>query len=273
MGGRRRIGVIVPVPAGDVHVREDGPPDGRPVVLLHGFSGSVHWWDRVVPLLAVHYRLIRIDLLGHACTGGAAADAPEQARMVDAVLDKLGIVDATVVGHSFGADVAVELAETSGRVGAVVVVAQAPDYSDATLPTGAVLMTLPVIAPVLHRLAPVLLTVVGGVYGRLRGYPSGRELARQAALDNHALDVRMYRVVLRDRPKRMAARPLDEQVRASGKRALAVLGGRDGFYGARSAPRYAAAGAQVIVIERSGHSPNVDTPGELARILAAFVDG
>src|SRR5579875_2025388 len=117
MRPRSRIGTLVQVSvpgyAGRVHVQEDGPADAPPLVLLHGFSGSLHWFDRVVPLLADAFRLVRIDLLGHGSTGGPAADAPLQARVLEAVLAALDVDGATVVGHSFGADVAAELAERS----------------------------------------------------------------------------------------------------------------------------------------------------------------
>jgi pimeloyl-ACP methyl ester carboxylesterase len=251
-----------------VIVRADGPADGAPILLLHGFGGSQWWWERVVPLLAGTYRVIRVDLLGHGDTGGAAADAPEQARAVAAELDTLDVSALTVVGHSFGADVAIELAELNDRVARVVLVCQAPDYSDATLPRGRGLMTLPVIAPALLRVAPLLAAVAGRIVAA-----ADRPLLRQAARDVRALDPAMFRIVLRDRPARMAARPLDEQVRAAGKPTLVVLGGRDAFYGTRSARRYEAAGARVEILEQSGHSPNVERPGELAALITDFVAG
>jgi pimeloyl-ACP methyl ester carboxylesterase len=248
-----------------VIVREDGPDDGPPVLLLHGFGGSLYWWGRVVPRLADRFRVLRIDLLGHGSTGGPAADAPEQARAVAAALDSLGVCDLTAVGHSFGADVAVELAEHCERISRLAIVCQAPDYSQARMPRGNVLMTLPGIAPALHRFAPLAITAVSRF-----GPAASRELARQAVRDVRALDVRMFRVVLRDRPARMAARPLDEQVRSAGKPTLVVLGRRDHFYGVGSVERYAAAGARVEILDRSGHSPNIDMPAELAELIADF---
>jgi pimeloyl-ACP methyl ester carboxylesterase len=87
---RRRIGssvwVDTPGFSGPVHVREDGPADGPVLVLIHGFSGSMHWYDLVVPLLADPFRLIRVDLLGHGSTRGPAVDAPAQAQMFRVVL-------------------------------------------------------------------------------------------------------------------------------------------------------------------------------------------
>jgi pimeloyl-ACP methyl ester carboxylesterase len=252
-----------------VNVREDGPPDGPVLLLLHGFSGSLHWFDRVVPLLADRYRIVRVDLLGHGATGGRGVDAPRQAQTVAAVLDALDVADLTVVGHSFGADVAVELAESCPRVSRLVIVAQAPDYTDARLPRAGALVE---VAPLRLALPPLLRTLAG-LAGPLavRRFPAdGRELARQALRDFRALDGRMFHVVLVERRERMARRPLDEQVRAAGKPTLVVLCGRDHFYGARSAHRYAAAGARVEVLAESGHSPFVDAPARMAQLLGEF---
>ena len=269
---RERSGTLLTVETpgfrGPVHVREDGPADGRVLVLLHGFSGSLHWYDLVVPPLADTYRLVRIDLLGHGSTGGAGADAPVQARAVSAVLARLDVHDAVVVGHSFGADVAVELAERDERITRLVIVTQAPDYSDAVLPRGNRLMTVPVLGQAIYRFGVVLAIGLGAVAGRVR--PAQRQLAAQAVADFRALSPHMFRVVLVDRRVRMDRRPLDVQVRAAGKPTLVILGERDHFYGARSAPRYRAAGARVEILAESGHSPLVELPGRTAALIADF---
>jgi pimeloyl-ACP methyl ester carboxylesterase len=249
---------------GRMQVRVDGPADGAPLVLLHGFSGSLHWFDPIVPLLADTFRVVRVDLLGHGATGGPAADAPVQAVAVAAVLEDLGISGATVAGHSFGADVAVELAESSPRVDRLVIIAQAPDYGDARLPRGRTLMTWPGVAPVLHRSAWLMGATLRGLLAR------DNALAARALHDLRALDTAMFRVVLVERRDRMARRPLDAQVRAAGKPTLAILGGRDHFYGDRAAPRYRAAGARVEVLPECGHSPILDDPATTAALIRAF---
>jgi pimeloyl-ACP methyl ester carboxylesterase len=271
---RARIGSLIWVQvegfAGPVHVREDGPAGGRPLVLLHGFSGSMHWYDLVVPLLSDAFRLIRVDLLGHGSTGGPAADAPVQARAIDAVLAELDVRGATAIGHSFGADVAVELAETSDRIDRLVIVAQAPDYSDATLPRGNAVMTVPGVSNVLHRGAHALGFAMNAAINAARRNRPGRELATRALLDFRALRVAMFRVVLIERRDRMAARPLDAQVRDAGKLTLVILGERDHFYGARSGARYQAAGARVEIFPDCGHSPLVERPERTAQAIRDF---
>jgi pimeloyl-ACP methyl ester carboxylesterase len=262
------VTVDVPGFAGPVHVRQDGPAGAPALVLLHGFSGSSKWYDLVVPLLADRFRLIRVDLLGHGSTGGPAVDAPVQARAVEAVLAQLDVQDAVAVGHSFGADVAVELAEHSERVTRLVIVTQAPDYSDANLPRGNRVMTVPVLGASLYRTAVLLAMGLFAVVSRTR--PEQRELAARAVADFRALNPGMFRVVLLERRERMARRPLDAQVRDAGKPTLVILGGRDHFYGARSADRYRAAGAHVEILAESGHSPLVELPGPTARLIADF---
>ncbi|MDQ2796978.1 MAG: alpha/beta hydrolase [Actinomycetota bacterium] len=266
----RLIGSFVATPSGNVHVRVDGPLDGPPLLLLHGFCGSMNWFDRVVRLLEDTFRVIRVDLLGHGRTGGAAVDAGEQTRMVEAVLEHLGVSGVVVVGHSFGADVAVELAEKSDRVDALVIITQAPDYTDATLPRGAALMTTPVLGRVLYGIGAPLSSLVNATFSLMRGYPARRDLIALGFRDFRALNFGMFKVILIARRDRLAVRPLDDQIRDAQKPTLAILGALDAFYGARAADRYEAAGARVEILPESGHSPIVDQPGRTASLIRAF---
>ncbi|GAB2473738.1 alpha/beta fold hydrolase [Jatrophihabitans fulvus] len=256
-----------------VRVRDDGPRDAPVLLIVHGFTGSSDWWDVPAAALATDHRVVRFDLLGHGLTGGRSADAPAQTEVAVAVLDRLGLQDVTVAGHSFGADVAAALAETDDRVVAVALVCQAPDYSDATLPRGNLLMTRRVVGPALLATGHGLASAIGGVSRVIRrpSDPRTQRLVGLAIADFRAVDVAMFVTVLRTRPDRLAQRPLDTQLRAAGKPALVVLGGRDGFYGDRSASRYRAAGARVEVVPDSTHSIQYEHPDVITRLLREFV--
>jgi pimeloyl-ACP methyl ester carboxylesterase len=86
---------------------------GAPVVLLHGLAGAAQNWRDVAVLLAPDHRVVAPDLPGH---GGSPplAGAPGLDGFADAVaaaVDELGAAGpALVVGHSFGAHVALALA-------------------------------------------------------------------------------------------------------------------------------------------------------------------
>ncbi|CAM3968535.1 alpha/beta fold hydrolase [Cohnella lubricantis] len=86
---------------------------GTPVLLLHGYCGSRHYWDDVLPLLNAKFRIIAPDCRGHGETQATNGAYPMEQLAEDAVqlLDELGIPKAYVLGHSMGGYTALALAE------------------------------------------------------------------------------------------------------------------------------------------------------------------
>jgi pimeloyl-ACP methyl ester carboxylesterase len=92
---------------------------GRPVVLVAGFGMDHAVWDEQVRVLAAGHRVVCIDLRG---TGGS--DKPYDGYAMErfvadvrAVLERLDLSDATLVGWSFGGLILFRLAaEDPGRV-------------------------------------------------------------------------------------------------------------------------------------------------------------
>lgn len=92
-----------------------GPPDGRLVLLLHGFPQTSWSWRGVWPALAeAGYRVVAPDQRGYS--PGARPDGVEAYRGPQLVADVVGMLDALgapradVVGHDWGAAVAWQLA-------------------------------------------------------------------------------------------------------------------------------------------------------------------
>ena len=94
-----------------MHVRDWGG-EGRPVVLLHGLASTCRIWDFVGPLLARHFSVIAVDQRGHGDSGKPdhGYDFASVGNDVAAILSGRGIERPVLVGHSWGADVALELA-------------------------------------------------------------------------------------------------------------------------------------------------------------------
>lgn len=86
---------------------------GTPVLLLHGYCGSRHYWDDVLPLLSAKFRIIAPDCRGHGETQATNGAYPMEQLAEDAVglLDALGIAQAYVLGHSMGGYTALAVAE------------------------------------------------------------------------------------------------------------------------------------------------------------------
>lgn len=96
-------------------VAADGPADGEPVLLLHGFPQTSWSWRHVTPLLtAAGYRVLAPDQRGYSPgarpEGRGQYDMPHLLADVLGVLDGAGIDRVHVVGHDWGAAVAWQLA-------------------------------------------------------------------------------------------------------------------------------------------------------------------
>lgn len=106
-----------------------GPTNGSPVLVLGGISASHHlaptrgnpsrgWWSSVVGsgggLDPVVDRLIGVEYIGGSrcpLSGSAPITTQDQARLLAAVLDTLGIQRVSLVGASYGGMVALAFAE------------------------------------------------------------------------------------------------------------------------------------------------------------------
>ena len=98
---------------GDLRVRYlDWGGDGLPIVALHGLASSSHWYDVIAPLLSPEFRIIAPDQRGHGQTSQATKgyDWATLSLDVSGLMDRLGIDQATVMGHSWGGHVASALA-------------------------------------------------------------------------------------------------------------------------------------------------------------------
>ena len=86
--------------------------EGPPVLALHGLASSAHWYDLVAPELRDQYRIIAPDQRGHGQTTQANTgyDWQTLAADVTGLMDHLGITKAAVLGHSWGCNVAINLA-------------------------------------------------------------------------------------------------------------------------------------------------------------------
>jgi pimeloyl-ACP methyl ester carboxylesterase len=100
-------------------VRVDGPDEGRPVLLLHGFPETSQCWAAVTPLLTeAGLRTFAPDQLGYSpgARPGEVGDyaLPQLAQVTADLMTALDIPVADVVGHDWGANVGWALAGWHG---------------------------------------------------------------------------------------------------------------------------------------------------------------
>ena len=96
----------------DTRIRYDVRGEGPTVVMLHGFASSLDVWRRLTTELETEYQVVRLDMKGFGWTDRPEGDySPQaQAELVWGLLEKLNIDDFSLVAHSWGSSVALQMA-------------------------------------------------------------------------------------------------------------------------------------------------------------------
>lgn len=92
-----------------LRLRDTGPRDAPVVILLHGFGASLDTWEPWAQRLSTRYRVVRFDLPGFGLTGADPAGDYGDARAIrilEGLMDQLGIDRAAVIGNSLGGRIA-----------------------------------------------------------------------------------------------------------------------------------------------------------------------
>lgn len=109
-----------------LHVRDSGLKQHPAIIMLHGFGSSLQTWDSWSQVLSQAFRVIRIDLPGSALTGADPTDDYSDARCIEilvALMDKLQVPRASLIGNSIGGRIAWEFAATEpDRVASLVLI-------------------------------------------------------------------------------------------------------------------------------------------------------
>ncbi|HEY6260498.1 MAG TPA: alpha/beta hydrolase [Nitrospiraceae bacterium] len=152
---------------------------GPPVILIHGFGGSMWQWEYQQHALSQHFRVITLDL-----PGAGVSDKPEIDYRPDQMLDYfVGFMDAvkvpqaTLVGNSMGAGLAIGMALTHpSRVAKLVLIGGLPQHVMEKL-------TSPSIRRALETSAPSWLVSFGSMlFGGLMTESILREIVHDPAL-------------------------------------------------------------------------------------------
>lgn len=264
-------GRILRLPGGEMQVLERGPRQAAAIVLLHCFSCSIVWWQRLIPLLDRDHRVLALDLRGF---GGSEKprsgySMEDQAAFVAEALQRLDVHHATVVGHSLGGTVATALGEAPGDyLGRLVIVDQAPDEGFSKgIGLTAELSTAPVLGPAIWRVIPDFAVKEGLEVAFAPGYEVPDRFVEE-------FDRMTYTSYDSDGEEGdyTSAAPLDRRIEKEGVPLLAIFGAEDQIYEAEPAlAAYATVpGAQTALVPGAGHSPNVEKPRRVAGLILRF---
>jgi pimeloyl-ACP methyl ester carboxylesterase len=251
--------------------------EGAPIVLLHCYACSLHWWDQLVPLINRDHRVITLDLVGF---GGSQKpksgySIPEQARAVSEALNGLGVQGAVLVGHSMGGDVATAVAEGASELVNRVAVIGTPSTSEqAKLPFVGRLAYVPVIGEALWRLRPDSLIRSGYESAFASGFDFETAFTNpdQVVEDNRAMTYTSFDSSAAEADRFSDEGTIAARITATGVPFLAILGSEDQIVDTPAAAESfeAVPGATVQVLEGVGHSANLEAPSDTAELLLRF---
>jgi pimeloyl-ACP methyl ester carboxylesterase len=254
---------------------------GEVLLLLHGMAGSSQTWRSVIKPLSRQFRVIAPDLPGHGESTKPRSDYSlgAFAALLRDLLDELGVSRATIVGHSLGGGVAMQL------------LYQHPDYAQRLILIGSgglgpdVGLTLRLLsAPGAELIMPIIaprqvLAAGERVWSWLRKAgieaPRGEEIWRSYSTFSDAPTrqsfLRTLRSVVDYRGQAVSA--LNRLNTKTELPIMAIWGDRDAMIPVEHA--YAAKQARpdirLEVLADVGHFPQVERPAEVVELIEDFI--
>jgi pimeloyl-ACP methyl ester carboxylesterase len=244
--------------------------EGFPLLLIHGFTGSLRNWALQVPVLSRNFRMVSLDLRGHGHSEKPTRpdDYPLELMAEDAygLLPHLGIDQCYLIGHSMGGMVAQYFVLThSEAVRALVLVDTAADTPDG-----------------IRREEQARLVEIARDEGmeavfeeQLRSNPLADRLRNQPQL----LEVWRRQFLLTSREayvyvaRAMAkCRPSLDKLHAIQVPTLIICGENDeSFVGPSRRMHERIAGSELVILAGAGHTPQIEKAPDFNRVLIGFL--
>jgi len=263
-----------------VHYRDEGQPNGPPLLLIHGFSASLHTWEPWVARLGDEYRIISLDLPGHGLTrapAGYQASIDAYREVVHEFVRQKGLEHFALAGSSMGGNVAWEYALAYPEQVNALILVDASGWPDTRAeateePQVFKLLRNPTLGPIMVQLDSSRLVRQGleasfydaslvddtmlNRYVQLARAPGHRDILLQMTLN--------YRTRPSATPERLAALRMP---------VLIMTGDTDRLVPPEHAQQFhdAIAGSQLVTFESTGHIPQEEKPDQSATALREFL--
>lgn len=260
-----------------LHYTDQGPRNGVPVVLIHGFGSWAFTWRKERAVLArAGFRTLAFDMLG-----SGASDRPEQpiyttelqAKLILGALTTLGINAAHLVGHSYGARVSMQIALLDpGRVRSLALLA--PEALATARPQIAEWLKVPGIGYALafYSTAPQLVGSGLKLVSKQHDWITPDVIAGYAA----PLAVRGSAAaqVWQGRSPKDGARPVPQHLAEITAPTLIIWGGDDPVFPASDGTQLAHAmpNATLTTLPGVGHIPHEEAGERVSEILVDWLE-
>lgn len=257
-------------------VRVSGVPGAQPIVFVHGFGCDQHMWRHVVPHFEDAFTVVTLDLVGAGSSDLSAYDPVRHGSLqgyaddVLEVLRELDLHDVVLVGHSVSATIGVlAVVAEPERFDRLVLVAPSPRYVDDDGYVGG--FTEADVAELLESLDSNYLGWSSAMAPAIMGNPDrpqlGAELTASFCRSDPDIARRFARVTfLSDNRADLPRVPVPSLVLQCTDDVIAPAA--VGRYVADAIPD-----ARLVLLDATGHCPNLSAPEETTAAIAGFVRG
>ena len=269
----------------DMHVRRwPGEGADRTFLLLHGFPYSTHSFDGLAPLLTGLGDVVAVDLPGFGLTERPDPEDPDltvdpyaaatQPVLVSGLLEELGVGPAVLVGHGYGARVAIDTALAHPELVSGLVTIGASPF---VVQHRSWLSRLVMSTPQMRRLGPVFLRQLASEPGKRllwAGWNDPTAITEEQEAEFfepfsvEGWDVALWHLSQAEPPDDLDGRLGDLDVPA-----LVVAGEEDGVVPTEQSEMLAARlpEAGLVLVPGCGHAVQEECPDELAAAVTDWL--
>jgi pimeloyl-ACP methyl ester carboxylesterase len=258
---------VLDLPGGDLNVTDRGPRDAPTILLVHCYTCSIDYWQRLEPLLRRDHRVIAVDLLGH---GGSEKpkdgySMEHQADTIAAALDELDAKPVLAVGQSLGGPVGAALAQRHpDKVRGLVIMDSASQTEYVELPLTAKIARMPVIGPAIKQIAPD-----STIHKELsKAFHAGFDFPDSFVDDVKEMTFTSFAESPKEGGDFTDAEHLDDRIASTRLPVTVIFGAEDRIVNPDSADDYRdIPGAKVVVLPGIGHTPQMEAPARAAALV------
>ena len=269
---------FVEVDGATVHYQEFGDATNPTLILIHGFTASTYVWSAVAPMFAAQkFHVIAVDLIGF----GYSDKPPQfdytiaaQARMIERLMNRLGIGKATMIGSSYGGAVAATLAlDYAERVGKLVLVGAV--VNDDALDN--VLLKFASVPWLGEILTPFILDSETLAKSRMRHAlaPESQHLVTDASVASMMRPLKAkdaHQSVLAS-ARNWDANRIGEDAKFINQPTLLIWGEDDAIIPVSNGEKLydATLNSRLVVLKHCGHAPSQEKPARFVALVGEFV--
>ncbi len=262
-------GRVIDLPGGDLNVTDRGPRDAPTILLVHCYTCSIDYWQRLEPLLRRDHRVIAVDLLGHG--GSEKPDSgysmEHQADTIAEALDALDAKPVLAVGQSLGGPVSTALAQRHpDKVRGLVIMDSASQTKYVDLPLTARIARMPVIGPAIKQVVPD-----SKIHEELsKAFHTGFDFPDTFVENVKEMTYTAFAESSKEGGDFTDEQHLDDRIASTRLPVTVIFGAEDRIVDPKSADDFRdIPGAKVVVLPGIGHTPQMEAPARSAALVRA----